>query len=83
MRFLAAAFNDLSFRRKVAVMKDRILQQQVKNKPLDMDTFLKEDLSVALVSAASQQQQQGFTSALRRQDPSGRQPLLSMTGHEG
>ena len=72
------------FRRKLlAVMKDRILQQQVKNTPLDINTFLKEDLSVALTSATSQQQQQGFTSALRRQDPSGRQPLLSMTGHEG
>ena len=48
MRYLAQVYNDLSFRRRDAVVagiRDPILQQQIKATPLGMSTFFKEDVS--------------------------------------
>ena len=48
MRFLASGYNELSFKRRdavVAAIKEPILQQRIKNASLGIDSFFREDLS--------------------------------------
>ena len=68
-RYLASGFNDITFKRRELAansIRDKALQQQVKSAALGFETYLKEDISQALSTAASRQQQQALTSALRQ-----------------
>ena len=69
LRYLASGFNDLSFKRRelaAAQIRDKALQQQVKSATLGLETFFKDNITQALTTATSRQQQQALTSALRR-----------------
>ena len=68
MRYLAQGYNDLSFRRRDAVVagiRDPILQQQIKATPLGMSTFFKEDVSRDIDTSAQRHQQNVLTAAIR------------------
>ena len=67
-RYLAANFNDIAFRRREAAAsaaRNKVLQQQLRSKPLGFDSFFKEDPSSMITAAAGRQQQSALTNAIR------------------
>ena len=71
MRFLASGYNELSFKRRdavVAVVKDPVLQQRIKH--LGIDTFFREDMTRDIDSALNRQQQNALTAAIRHKPAS-------------
>ena len=77
LRYLASGFNEITFKRRelaANAIRDKSLQQQVKAATLGFESFFKEDLSHTLATAASRQQQQALTSALRHRGSSYSRP---------
>ena len=68
LRFLASGFNDTAYKWKEAAasaVKDTILQQQIRAKPLGFTSFFKDNPDQMIAAAATRQQQRALTSAIR------------------